>query len=74
MTLDQLARALRGTPREARMLVATTDGLRPIVLVRSGWVRGDGTMGPDGGEAVYSIVLELAEPIRQQQQEEPDPE
>jgi hypothetical protein len=63
MTLDQLANALRGMPRGAPMLVATADGLRLIVMVKPGWLRGDGTPGHEGGQAVYSITLELGEPV-----------
>jgi hypothetical protein len=33
----------RGMLRSAPMLVATVDGLRPIVLVRPAWLRGDDT-------------------------------
>jgi hypothetical protein len=54
MTLDQLANALRGMPRGAPMLVATADGLRLIVMVKPGWLRGDGTPGHEGGQAIRS--------------------
>jgi hypothetical protein len=66
MTIDQLAHALRGMPRSAPMLVATADGLRSIAMVRPGWLRGDGTPGQEGGQAVYSITLELGAPISRQ--------
>ena len=66
MTLDQLARALRGMPRSAPMLVATTEGLRPIVGVRPGWLRNDGSAGAADGSAVYSITLKLGAPLRRE--------
>jgi hypothetical protein len=66
MAIDQLANALRGMPRSAPMLVATADGLRSIAMVRPGWLRGDGTPGQEGGQAVYSITLELGAPISRQ--------
>jgi hypothetical protein len=53
MTLDQLANALRHMPRNAPMLVETPDGLRPIRMVRAGWVREDGSPGTESGDATH---------------------
>jgi hypothetical protein len=74
MTIDQPANALRGAP----MLVATADGLRPIVMVKPGWLRGDGRRRRPGrpfdhpgtrrnaqptGEMIHFVSRLLPEPV-----------
>jgi hypothetical protein len=52
-------------PRSAVILVANADGLCPIVQVRGGQLRRGGSTAHGNDEAVYSIILELGEPICQ---------
>jgi hypothetical protein len=61
MTLDDLARSLRGMPRGAPMLVRMPDGsLRPLVSARPARLLKDGTEAGnavDPGQTIYTIVL-----------------
>lgn len=61
MTLDQLARALRGMPRDAPMMVRLPDGgLRAIALVRPVLLSGGGAeMSVASSQGRYTITLEL---------------
>ena len=58
-TIDDLAHALRGMPRDAAFWVGTADGLRPVVGIAPTYVR----QGTDGHEAstagAYGLVLSL---------------
>ena len=62
MTLDGLARALRGMPRDARMMVRLPDGsLRDIAIVRPVLLGGDGAvLSVASGQGTYTITLEVA--------------
>jgi hypothetical protein len=64
MTLDGLANALRGMPRDAPMMVRLPDGsLREIVMVRPVLTGGDGAeLAVASSLARYTITLELAPP------------
>ena len=64
-TLDSLAFALKGMPRDALMLIETPDGLRPIALVSATYVA-DTDAGlrerpGSSGRARYAIVLHPGE-------------
>ncbi len=57
-TLDSLAIALRGMPRDASILIETPDGLRPLVLVSATHVaEADGSLQAVSGGGRYAIVL-----------------
>ena len=62
MTLDELARALRGMPRDARMIVRLPDGtLRDIALVRPVLLGGDGAvLSAASSHGEYAITWDLA--------------
>ncbi len=62
MTLDGLARALRGMPRDARMMVRLPDGsFRDIAIVRPVLLGGDGAvLSVASSQSTYTITLEVA--------------
>jgi len=65
LTLDMLARALRGIPREAPILVRMPDGsLRHVRTVRPVYVAADGTENPRSASTsgqTYAISLEVVD-------------
>ena len=73
MILDGLARALRGMPRDAPMLVRLPDGsLRGIAVVRPVLLGGDGAERPTAaGQGRYAITLELAASAEPGTQDDP---
>jgi hypothetical protein len=58
MTLDKLAQAMRGMPRDALIMIRTPQGLREVRLVKPGYIRDDGEPGMAGTGARYAIVLD----------------
>jgi hypothetical protein len=58
MTLDQLAQAMRGMPRNALIMIRTPEGLRRLVWVKAMHVGSDGSEGRPGSGGQYAIILE----------------
>jgi hypothetical protein len=58
MTLDQLAPAMRGTPRDALIMIRTPEGLRRLVWVKATHLGEDETETRAGSGARYAIILE----------------
>ena len=56
MTLDQLAQAMRGMPRDALIMIRTPEGLREVRLVKPCYVRDDGTPRSAAAGARYAII------------------
>ena len=63
-TLNKLAMAMRGMPRDARILIRLPDGrLVDIDQVAAAYVREDNSTLPDsGGAAGYGIILVASDP------------
>jgi hypothetical protein len=58
MTINDLANALRGMPRDALLLIKTPDGLRELRMITPITVNvGDGL--PDAATGRYALVLEV---------------
>jgi hypothetical protein len=58
MTLDQLAQAMRGMPRDALIMIRTPEGLRRLVWVKAAHIGVDGTEIGAGTGSRYAIILE----------------
>jgi hypothetical protein len=57
MTLDQLAQAMRGMPRDALIMIRTPEGLRRLVWVKATHIDDDGT-DASASSGRYAIILE----------------
>lgn len=58
MTLDQLAQAMRGMPRDALIMIRAPQGLRKVVWVKSTRIGDDGTEAGASSGGRYAIILE----------------
>ena len=58
MTVDQLAHAMRGMPRDALIMIRTPEGLRKVVWVKGTHIGTDGTEAGAGSGGRYAVILE----------------
>jgi hypothetical protein len=59
MTIADLAEALRGTPRDAALMIDTPDGIKPLRMVRGAYGRGGEVLdsGASSPGQTYIVIL-----------------